>query len=101
MELSEQIKAVEADIAKVVLDIGEVEADLKVVVAKLASRAEPAELLADLRAERERLSKKLERLGKREEQLRSEKQLLLKATLPLGAGAARCFPAGLLGRVPA
>ena len=95
-ELSEQIKAVEADIAKVVLDIGEAEAELKLVVAKLASRAETAELPADLRAERERLNKKLEQLRTKEEQLRTEKEqlrtekeLLLRASLP--RGAARWF----------
>ena len=93
-ELTEQIKAVEAEIAKAVREIEVVAEQLEPIVARLLAVDLPAELRADLWAERDRL-------GKREEQLRSEKQLLLKATLPLGAGAARCFPAGLLGRVPA
>ena len=98
-ELTEQIKAVEAEIAKAVREIEVVAEQLEPIVARLLAVDLPAELRADLRAERDRLGKREKLLGRREQQLRADKDLLLKAALP--PGAARCFPSRLFGRVPA
>ena len=72
-ELDGQINVVEAEIAKVVREIEEVEAELKVVVALLADLTLPAERRTELVAREQRL-------GKKEEQLRA-KDLLLTAKL--------------------
>ena len=91
-ELTEQIKAVEAEIAKAVREIEVVAEQLEPIVARLLAVDLPAELRADLWAERDRLGKREELLGRREQQLRADKDLLLKAALP--PGAARCFLQG-------
>ena len=73
-ELDGQINAFEAEIAKVVREIEEVKAELKIVVALLADLTLPAERRTELVAREQRL-------GKEKEDLRAEKQLLLTAKL--------------------
>ena len=91
-ELTEQIKAVEAEIAKAVREIEVVAEHLEPIVARLLAGELPAELRADLRAERDRLHKKEAQLFVDKQQLRAKEELLLKAALP--PGAARCFLQG-------
>ena len=100
-ELSEQIKAIEAEIAEVKERLNRTFARLEVARELPADQREG--LLADLRAERDLLGKREEQLREQlrteREQLRTKEELLLKATLP--PGAALCFPARLLGQAPA
>ena len=104
-ELSEQIKAVEADIASVMVEIDEVKAELKLIAAQLADGKLSPGRRAELVEERRRLGKKEEQLRAEKQQLRADEQqlrsmkeeLLLSMALP--PGAVRCFPAELLGRV--
>ena len=94
-ELSEQIKAIEAEIAEVKERLNRTFARLEAVRELPADQREG--LLPDLRAERDLLGKELEQLRKELEQLRTKENLLLNASMQ--RGAARCFSAGLLGLV--
>ena len=98
-ELPEQIKAVEAEIASTTLEIDEVKAELKLVAAQLADGNLSPEWRAEQVEERRRLGKKEEQLRSDKQQLRTKEELLRSAALP--PGAVRCFPAELLGQVPA
>ena len=98
-ELSQQIKEVKAGIAKLVLEIDEVKAELKVVDGQLKGEGLTAELRAELVEREKRLGAEKLQLGARVLQLGAEKQILLK-TEPQ-PGAARCFPAVLSGLVSA
>ena len=76
-ELGGQVNVVEAEITKVVREIEEVKAELKVVIALLADLTLPAERRTELVAGEQRL-------GKKEEQLRAQDLLLTAKLQPPG-----------------
>ena len=77
-ELNGQIKAVEAEIAEVKGEIKEDSAQLKLILAQLADPGLREERRPELLEEKRRLGMEIQRLGTREHDLRTEKELLLK-----------------------